>query len=153
VLRVLPHIVEVRIGAYVECNIVAVDGVGDMPVPLGVPIMQVAAGDKPAVRDVHQAVGHGDGKFSAFLRLVAPLVLAGEPGAAAVVLVGGDDPWPAGGVCRETQIAEAAMLDRRAVIADQDAPHRSLPQHFGKVDEDGAFVAGVVERCATFAAG
>ena len=79
-------------------------------------------------------------EVDALLRLVLPLIFAGEPYAAAVVLVGGDDPGAAGGVFGVDHAAEAADLFGLAGPGNGNAVGLAPPEARGTVDKEaGAF--------------
>ncbi len=135
------------VGAYVEGYVVAVDGVGDVPVPLAVAVVQVDFGYEAAVGDVGEVVGNGDGDVHALLGLVAPLVFAGPVDGAAVVFVGGEDPGTARGVGLEAHAAEAAFGDGVPVVGDARSRRSGICCRVaGKVDEEGAGVADELQR-------
>ena len=136
---------EVGIGADVEGHVVGVDGVGDVPVPLGV--AGVLAGERDlrneaAVRDVGERVGDRDGEIHAVLRLFAPLVFAGPEDGAAVVFVGGEDPGAAGGIGLEGHAAEPPLGDGVAGVIDVDSVRLAFAESVGEIDEEGAASRG-----------
>jgi hypothetical protein len=138
----------VPILADVERDIVVVDGVMHAPLPFGVAIAKVAAGDEAAVAYVHEAVRHGDVEFHAILRLVAPLVLVGPPDAGAFALAGRSDPGLACFIVVEAEAAEAPLRHRAAVVRDGDLGGLALLEHTRQSDEERALFAGVGEGFA-----
>ncbi len=135
---------EVLVVANVERDVVVVDGVVDAPVPLRVAVAEVALGDEPAVGDIDEVAGNGDGEVHV-LDLVFPLVFVGPPHAGADAFAGGVDPRLTGGVVLEGEDAEATSLDRVAGVEEVDGLRGSGAKGLGEVDEDGVAVAGVLE--------
>ena len=136
---------EMLVLADVQRNVVVVDGVVNHPLPAGVAVTQIGLAHELAVGDVHQAVGDGDAELHV-LHLVTPLVLVGPPEAGADALAGGEDPRPAGGVLAEGEAAKPAGRLRRSGIVEVNRIGAAGFESFGKVHEDGAQFAFVLER-------
>lgn len=131
--------------AYVEGNIVVVDGIVDEPVPPRVAVAEIGLAEESSVRDINQTIGNRNTDFHA-LHFVAPLVFVGPPDAGADAFARGENPRMAFGIFVEGEAAEAALLARISGIVEVDGIGMAGAKRFGKVYENGAEFAFVFER-------